>query len=617
MRWLALILFCAVAAAPAHAQDPARSVRELGRQEQPALVPRILPLLAHTRTDVRREAANALGQALASVPRTGDTPAPPELNTVTQALQDRLRSETDAATRGVIAETLGRLPHRHPPSMRAVEQALRGMLRDPDAAAVAGAAKGLDALIRNTAKVQPPEAATLAQLRMAAAPAAPPDDPSRVLVRRFAWLALTAAGPVDLAFIERGYADPDLQVRRRALLALPAAEGTSAKRALLARALRDPAFQVRYEAVRLYNRTFQAEDCGPVLAAVDDANAHVSLAAIDALGSGCREAQARLVALTDALEPKAWHRGAHAIVSLARVARDAATPRLARFADHPDWQVRIYAARAAAALGAAARLERLSADVNDNVRHAAIDGLRQVKGHDADAIYIEALGRRDYQLVILAAQALEGTKTQGAIPALEKALTRIRAEKRDTSHDAQEALLVRLRELGWKGVGPSLPAPISPPVPGFSPASSRVRLTMSDGGVVEIRLLGDEAPAVSSRFVQLARQGFYNGLTFHRVVPNFVLQGGSPGANEYAGDGPFTRDEVGLRSNARGTIGLSTRGRNTGDMQFYVNLLDNPRLDHDFTVFGEITSGMDVMDRVLEGDVIARIDVLGSPPAPR
>ena len=117
--------------------------------------------------------------------------------------------------------------------------------------------------------------------------------------------------------------------------------------------------------------------------------------------------------------------------------------------------------------------------------------------------------------------------------------------------------------------------------------------------------------------MQLARQGYYNGLTFHRVVPTFVLQGGSPGANEYAGDGQFTRDEVGLRSNARGTIGLSTRGRNTGDMQFYVNLLDNPRLDHEFTVFGEITSGMDVMDRVLEGDVIARIDVLGSPPATR
>jgi cyclophilin family peptidyl-prolyl cis-trans isomerase len=71
------------------------------------------------------------------------------------------------------------------------------------------------------------------------------------------------------------------------------------------------------------------------------------------------------------------------------------------------------------------------------------------------------------------------------------------------------------------------------------------------------------------------------------------------------------RDELGLRSHLRGTIGLSTRGRNTGDAQMFVNLIDNPRLDHEYTVFGEITSGMDVVDGILEGDVIERIEVLG------
>jgi cyclophilin family peptidyl-prolyl cis-trans isomerase len=69
------------------------------------------------------------------------------------------------------------------------------------------------------------------------------------------------------------------------------------------------------------------------------------------------------------------------------------------------------------------------------------------------------------------------------------------------------------------------------------------------------------------------------------------------------------RDELGLRSHTRGTVGLSTRGRDTGDAQFFVNLLDNPRLDHDYTSFGEITSGMDVVDAVLEGDVIERIEL--------
>jgi cyclophilin family peptidyl-prolyl cis-trans isomerase len=123
-------------------------------------------------------------------------------------------------------------------------------------------------------------------------------------------------------------------------------------------------------------------------------------------------------------------------------------------------------------------------------------------------------------------------------------------------------------------------------------------------------LFGDEAPATIARFVRLARQGAYNGLTFHRVVPNFVIQGGSPGANEYMGDGPFMRDEVGLRTHARGTLGISTRGRDTGDAQIFVNVADNPRLDHNYTVFAEVTTGMDVVDGILEGDVIERVDVL-------
>jgi cyclophilin family peptidyl-prolyl cis-trans isomerase len=133
---------------------------------------------------------------------------------------------------------------------------------------------------------------------------------------------------------------------------------------------------------------------------------------------------------------------------------------------------------------------------------------------------------------------------------------------------------------------------------------------MQRGGAFEVRLFPDDAPATVARFVQLARKGYYSGLTFHRVAPNFVLQGGSPGANEYMGDGPFMRDELGLRTHARGTLGISTRGRDTGDAQIFINLADNPRLDHNYTVFAEVTAGMDVIDAIVEGDVIERVDVL-------
>jgi|TARA_Y100001949_G_scaffold168792_1_gene167969 peptidyl-prolyl cis-trans isomerase B (cyclophilin B) len=132
---------------------------------------------------------------------------------------------------------------------------------------------------------------------------------------------------------------------------------------------------------------------------------------------------------------------------------------------------------------------------------------------------------------------------------------------------------------------------------------------MVNGAEFELKLYPEEAPATVERFSRLARNGYYAGLTFHRVVPNFVIQGGSPGANEFMGDGPYMRDELGLRPHVRGAVGISTRGRDTGDAQIFVNLVDNPRLDHNYTVFAQVTNGMDVVDTVLEGDMIEKVEI--------
>ena len=112
----------------------------------------------------------------------------------------------------------------------------------------------------------------------------------------------------------------------------------------------------------------------------------------------------------------------------------------------------------------------------------------------------------------------------------------------------------------------------------------------------------------------MVRSGWFNGLTWHRVVPNFVVQGGSPGASEYMGDGPFTRDELGLASHVRGTVGISTRGRDTGVGQLFFNLIDNWRLDHDYTIIGEVIAGMDVVDAWQEGAGIERVDLIEEKP---
>jgi cyclophilin family peptidyl-prolyl cis-trans isomerase len=129
-------------------------------------------------------------------------------------------------------------------------------------------------------------------------------------------------------------------------------------------------------------------------------------------------------------------------------------------------------------------------------------------------------------------------------------------------------------------------------------------------GDVELALRFDDAPMAVHTFATLASAGKFNGLTFHRIVPNFVIQGGSPGADEYDPiTDSFMRDEVGLARNARGSFGISTRGRDTGDGQIYVNLVNNFRLDHDYTVFAHVTRGLDLIDRVQEGDVIESIVV--------
>ena len=161
-----------------------------------------------------------------------------------------------------------------------------------------------------------------------------------------------------------------------------------------------------------------------------------------------------------------------------------------------------------------------------------------------------------------------------------------------------------------------MPLPIRPEplAEVFLRRSIRLRVTMapsSGGGSFTVRLVPDETPATVARVLRLVREGFYDGKVFQRVEPNFVIQGGGPDANEYVGDVAFMRDELTMRTHARGTLGISARGRDTGDGQWFINLVDNPLLDHEYTIFGRIDGGQAVAERILEGDRIARIEVLG------
>ena len=338
-----------------------------------------------------------------------------------------------------------------------------------------------------------------------------------------------------------------------------------------------------------------------------------------------------------------WQIPAAALTALSKLSKPEAVRINPIAVGHRTWEVRAAAAAVAATVGDEVTVVQLAHDPVANVRNAAIDALEQMKSAALAQAAIDALGSDDHQLVRTAARALAGTRMKDeATSALLEAMERLTKVGKDNSRDARTAILDRLKELmpaaaaerlrlyltdfdpaiatnaaaimTAKGVTGTTATPHlrplqQPTLTDLRALPTHATITMADGGVIELDLMATDAPVTVWRFASLAKMGYYNGLTFHRTVPNFVVQGGSPGANEYVGDARYMRDEEGLASNLRGTIGVSTRGRDTGDAQFYVNLIDLPRLDHDYTVFARVYKGMDVVDRMLEGARIGTITV--------
>jgi cyclophilin family peptidyl-prolyl cis-trans isomerase len=127
-------------------------------------------------------------------------------------------------------------------------------------------------------------------------------------------------------------------------------------------------------------------------------------------------------------------------------------------------------------------------------------------------------------------------------------------------------------------------------------------LLVTSRGPITLHML-PEAPLSAANFVGLAERGFYNGLDFHRVVPDFVAQGGDPRGDGYGGSDALVREEIGA-AHRRGTVGMATAGKDTGSAQIFINHGYNVSLDGNYTVFAEVTDGIEVADRLEIGDVI-------------
>jgi cyclophilin family peptidyl-prolyl cis-trans isomerase len=478
-------------------------------------------------------------------------------------------------------------------------------------------------------------------------------------IRRLTVQTLQNLGDRDTETVLRATADGDWQVRRLGTILLGgmALDGANPDARLvdaLAQKLKDPAFQVRIEAVKVAARlATRSGDCAALLNATHDAVPAVTLQAIDGFAATCRDAAAmrdRLRALSDSLQdaltPTSWQVGARALTALAKVAPADAAAYLAKrdLLASPSWQLRASLAAVAGRVKNEAVLLTFARDPVPNVRVAALDGLRAMGSTRLFTEAIDALTSPDFQLVRTAAMSLKGApQGDDTAMALVTALKRLTEEGKDTSRDPRMALLERLTEqmpvtlvalispllndfdadvahateaLCRKLVpgapfvaAPRLRAPAQVSLDALRNLPTAATFVMASGDRIELQLLVNEAPMTIARFASLARAGYYNDLTFHRIVTNFVIQGGSPGASEYVGDARFMRDELGMSPNFRGAVGISTRGHDTGDAQIFFDLVDLPRLDHDYTVFANIVSGMAVADAALEGVRITNVIV--------
>jgi cyclophilin family peptidyl-prolyl cis-trans isomerase/HEAT repeat protein len=610
-----------------------QAVRTLGRLERRDLIPTLVGFLPDPQ--VRDEAELGVLLTLRAHASAGGDSA---IDDVVDDLVKQLASPV----------LLGQLPYSRRDQFEAAEGRLRQMLREGRGARV-HAARGLEALVRRNRRIGTLSAETVSALTKGATSDLPDiDKTSDQAIAFYSIAALVAGGVVDQSIVSAAFRAESSETRRLGALALYAsADGlpASARTGLVRQALKDRAASVRYDALRAWMRhESQTQGCGPVIDALADPSEHIVLAAIDGLADQCPADVSITERLIGELRTPPtngrWHREAHALVAAARRVPDRAATALPLFVAHETWQVRMYAARAAALLKDSETLARLAHDVHDNVREAAVPLLRTMTPDESMDEAIAALGRRDYQLLRTVAGSLKGAaQNRQLVDALVSTLERVTAEKKETSRDTRMALIERIVELGGpeqatvferlladyddriavaaaaaleKITGRSAiatPRPlVRPPLPTAAELDDNLvaRVTLDNGRFFDIVLDRINAPLSVTRFVRLVRSRYYDGLTFHRMVANFVIQGGSPGANEYAGDAQFMRDELSAVTHAPGTVGISTRGRHTGDAQLFVNLVDNRRLDFDYTVIGQVVK-VDVLETVMEGTTIRTI----------
>jgi cyclophilin family peptidyl-prolyl cis-trans isomerase/HEAT repeat protein len=610
-----------------------RAALAAGRVRLPEAVPALTTLLQTEKdVEVRQMAVFAMGLI-------GDASAAPALTT---ALAD-----ADATIHGRAAEALGMIGHK--PAATAIGAMVGTHV-------TAGVLNGLNADDMGTPQSAPIEAVRLGLY---------------ALVRLGAYEALAAA-VIDgtgqarsrwwpVAFALQRINDPRAAP---ALLALLSGEG-QLTRAFAARglgtlkeqkaapallAMADSATEplaVRIQAVRGLALLGNANG-GAVLRRLitsPQVNQNLQLEAIVALGQ-LRDAAAveLLIDLVSAQWPSVR---AAALQALAKTDADTFISAISGLDPDAHWSVRAALATALGGLEkerAEAPLTNLLRDGDQRVIPSVIDALAKVGSAAAVPDIVARLKADDQVVRAAAARALATLKAPGAAAALTEALA---LAQRDGLYVARAAALDALTAVDPAAAKPLLTAaltdkdwavrlraaehlrkldpaadvsgmrPAPPPIvpelaaldsfvsPQFSPSA----YIDTSRGTIQFELAVLDAPRTVANFIALARKNYFRGVQLHRVVPDFVVQDGDPRGDGEGGPGYTIRDEINQRPYLRGTVGMALDWADTGGSQFFITHSPQPHLDGRYTVFGQVISGMDVVDRLQQWDTIERIRI--------
>jgi peptidyl-prolyl cis-trans isomerase B (cyclophilin B) len=339
-----------------------------------------------------------------------------------------------------------------------------------------------------------------------------------------------------------------------------------------------------------------------------------------------------------------------AIAALPEIDKKSPTDTLKKLESDRNWQVRAEVARSLGKIKSNSSLKQLRLMLEDNddrVKAAVIEGLGEFPiKRNIDIIKAALNGSSDYVVRSVAADVLGKSKDSVALEILlETAERNVTTDEIDFARGLVVAVgnFVDTTEAGVKAreviekylhhqnrvVRQDAFAALGKFAPGdFDPGAfdavyddehykflrdlngaGVVAVMETSRGTIKIKLEPDTAVRTVANFVKLARRGFYDNLTFHRVVQDFVIQGGCPRGDGWGGPGYMIREEINPLKFKRGTIGMATSGRDTGGSQFFICLSGQPHLDGRYTAFGNVIEGGDILDKIEIGDIIKSIKI--------